>query len=365
MQIKEDLDSVGHALIRVPVVAPAGGLKLRIRRLAGSPDWLGPLGWQSDAADLAPVDIVQASTNTMLRLGPDICDHLLEDTEVEVSVPALNLRETVVWPYVTPRQSDGVNGVHFTPRKATEASVQTTAGGTGTASVDDELERTVHMPPQPPQPWNDGLVADPPFGPDEEPRKIGGWRWVVAVPAVLLIAAVAAAAWVLRPPEPHTPVATVPAPDVSTTAEPAPEQRVEPEPAVAPEPAEAPDTPDALMQAARDCRATGCPADEVFALAQRLEAISAMDNAITVADAAATAGSEAARIWMGQLFDPLTFQSRPGGPSAPDPLTALRYYRSASGASAAIEALCAALADPASLSGVSAETAALSLAACQ
>lgn len=177
--------------------------------------WLGPAGWQPNRTALPARTAQQDGAALTLTLGPDIVNHLEEDTPLRIE--AAGGAWDIYWP-------DTINA-------GPDLAVVGGIGGTGTA-------------PQPQQPT---LAEAPPAGPEPDPEPVEtaaeagatgeaaedaaqdspNSRRPLILAALLLAAALAAAAYFLMQP----------APQDDPEPEPAPAPAPEPQPqAVAPDP---------------------------------------------------------------------------------------------------------------------------------
>jgi len=308
-RIEEDFDAPdgGQAVLTVSGVG-SGAISLAITRLKGEPNHLGPAGWQTSATNLKPDAVRTTGGETELVLGPGVCDHLAEYMEIDLTIPALGVRERLVWPYITPRPEP--------MRRA--AAVER---GTDSAEVEAELapqkQTPVHVPQPDPKPDQDPKPTEKDrTNLDGDPERKPPSKWSTSVPILLILAILA----------------------VVTVA-----MYLQREPEATP-------TTDELMDEAQACLRDDCPAETFLDIGQRLEAIGALDQALRVMSLAADRGVVEAQLWLAARFDPIHFE--PGrGVSAPDPVTAAVYYTAAVGAGAedaavAVERMCEALKDP-------------------
>jgi len=75
--------------------------RFAMRRLEGEPPHLGPLGWQHEPAWLQPKQVDQAGASTVLRVGPEIVDHVAEFIHVELKTADGAVSSIVNWPAIT------------------------------------------------------------------------------------------------------------------------------------------------------------------------------------------------------------------------------------------------------------------------
>lgn len=343
IDIQEDFDQPdgGYAILTLPQSIGDDDGSLRIRRLAGEPDKLGPKGWQPHDAVIKPASLREVGGKTALYFGPELTQHLMEETEVEISVIALGTTQRVVWPYITPSvNADGSRGaVAGAVPKAEAPTIQTDPV---THSGQDE---------PPIGPGGDTTIIDPPFGdPPKEDDKGFNWLWLIPIVAVS-----AFIVFYFLPLEPETIAETEEDTPTSEVAETTDDIEVPETTEIgettqeAVEPA-AVDTRESLMAEAVACRNEGCEGDAYFDIANRLDAIGVTDL-FAIMGLAADNGSVPAMEWLARSFDPLHFQENEGL-SNPDLGSAFLYYAQAEDAgsdqaSPAKVALCAALAAPA------------------
>ena len=124
LQVEPDpAHPAGHALIRVAgAAAVAGAPGFRVQRDAGwGDDKLGPGGWQSSDALLAPDRAEASGPDLLLHVGWDVCRHL-EAGVYEISVPGAGLAQVgVYWPDIVPLHSGGGQPVGRRPARGSEA----------------------------------------------------------------------------------------------------------------------------------------------------------------------------------------------------------------------------------------------------
>ena len=329
IDIQEDYDQVdgGYAILTLPGQIGDDG-RFQIKRLNGEPDKLGPKGWQPHDAVLAPLSVRQAGGKSVLYLGPDLTQHLMEETEIEISVLALNKTERVVWPYITPSvhadaSRGAMGGITQTPQTVTTSSPQPTP-----------VPEEIHDPPvDEPNGSIENSEPDPIVDNDAGSSGRSGWLWVIPIAAVL--AGVAYFGFLHDPQEdvvviePDAPVAVADTPETPS------------------------DTREGLLAEAAACRTDGCDGAAYFDIATRLQDIGVVD-VFAVMGLAAENGSLRANEWLAKAFDPLHFEANEGL-DQPDLISAFKHYEEAVAAGstdgqAAKAALCAALENPATAS---------------
>lgn len=348
IEIREDYDRVsgGFAVMRLPQPLGDADPALSIVRLAGDPDKLGPGGWQAKSGIVQPREVTDGPNSSDLLLGPEICSHLIEDMEIEIAVPALGLKERVVWPFVAP-SVHGDGGLGSMPGAAAgpsaakplipQAAVQQTGHAPEADQPDDADTADVT-----PAPATQDAAAEPPAASGPSRTML----WVFLAAGLLLAGAVLI----------YFMFFTDPTEDTDNGADPVSTIEIEAEPIVAPDsdaqsqPVPEADTTDSLMDAARACQASECDATEFLDIGNRLVAINDQDNAFRVMDIAAREGSGQAALWLARAYDPMTFVAYAGLETA-DPGVAFNYYAQAlasgeAAAAVAIESLCEALAAP-------------------
>lgn len=295
----------GHALIRVPGAAAAAGAPgFRVQRDAGwGDDKLGPGGWQSSDALLAPDRAEAHGPDLLLHVGWGVCRHL-EAGVYEISVPGAGLAQVgAYWPDIVPLHAGGGQPV-MAPRTAAEAAPPPDPVPPPAPEPPPVVRRTVSVGPA-----SDDAVADPPPGP--APAAPGVSKAVLLAAGVLgLLAGGGAYWWVNRTPTPTdaAPVAPLaPAPVSPSAAAPAPALG-------------ALSVPDVLAQAPNPAAIT--------AEGERRLRGDRRDDGLLLLEAAADRSDPAAAAALARLYDPVQF--RPGGPiPQPDARQAARYYRDA------------------------------------
>ena len=320
LRIEEDFDKIsgGHAILDLGVALGEADAGLHITRLGGDPDKLGPNGWQSQPALLAPGGTRDAGASSQLLLGPEICDFLEEHDEVRIEVPGLSLSETTIWPYVAPSvDKDRRIGGAFTPPLPPEPP-----------KAPIEPPKRPDPKPAPPGPGTNGPTEPtPPISPQPPMPDPKGRPVILGLGLLAAVAAVAVVVFWLRPdegPAPITPVTPV-AEDV---------------------------TPEELMDAARACMDSGCPASDFVDISTQQQALGDIDGAYRTMSIAATKGDGSASLWLGQVHDPGSFDAEAASQmqlDGPDAGRALSFYATAAeqgapDAAGLTETLCAALA---------------------
>lgn len=344
IDIQEDYDQAdgGYAILTLSTSIGDSDGSFRIRRLAGEPDKLGPKGWQPHDAVLQPISLREVGGKSIIYLGPELTQHLMEETEIEISVVALNSTFRVVWPYITPSvNSGGGRGqvVGATPVMPVKPEVKTGATTTEPGGGDKGKNTGAGGGGQ------TGTGGYPlPGGPELE-KKGFNWLWLLPVAAVL-----ATIAYFVFPLQPVTPDETDPPVERAEVAdEVTTEEVVEAPMEEEVTPTEPGDTREGLMAEAAACRTGGCDGDAYFDIANRLTDIG-VNDVFAVMSLAADSGSVPAMEWLAQSYDPLLFEANEGLLS-PDISSAFLYYDQATQAGSqtaetAKAALCAALASP-------------------
>ena len=292
----------GHALIRVPGAAGAAGTPgFRVQRDAGwGDDKLGPGGWQSSDALLAPDRAEASGPDLLLHVGWGVCRHL-EAGVYEISVPGAGLAQTgAYWPDIVP--------LHTAGREPVVAPVAAAAMAQPLDPVPSPAPAPPPVRPVPQQApvglASDTMTADP--LPHPKPAVPGVSKAVLVLAGVLGLLAGGGAYWWVR-----TPAAT----DAVPVAPPAP-------PPAAPAPAslDGMSVPDVLAQAPNPAAITA--EGERRLLGDR------RDDGLLLLEAAADRSDPGAAAALARLYDPVQF--RPGGPiPQPDARQAARYYRDA------------------------------------
>lgn len=84
--------------------------RFRLRRLDGEPSELGLQGWQNGPSDLIASAVRVEAGDLVLEVGPAVVDYLVEDTQVEVELPAAGVTAFAFWPDI--RHSPGRGRPH-------------------------------------------------------------------------------------------------------------------------------------------------------------------------------------------------------------------------------------------------------------
>lgn len=340
IRIEEDYDQIdgGHAVLTLPASLGDGDGRFRIKRLAGEPDKLGVNGWQPHDAVLTPASVAEANGRSVMYLGPDLTQHLMEDTELEISIPALNLTERIVWPYITPSvhadaSRGAMAGITQAPAVLNDPSQGVEPVGTDgpdDTGDDDPIDEVIVDPVDPVDP----IETDP------EPAN-RSLKWLWALPVAAALGGIAYFAFF------HETV-TTPVPDPTVEIIETAQDADAPEPPVV----DPVDTRESLMAQAAECRAAECDGAVYFDIAIRLQGIG-VNDVFAVMSLAADGGSVEALEWLARSYDPLHFEANEGL-AAPDLGSAFLYYSQAveagsNSADAAKSALCSALENPTSI----------------
>lgn len=343
--IEEDFDQAdgGYAILTLPKSIGDSDGSLRIRRLSGEPDKLGPKGWQPHDAVLKPLSVRESAGRVALYFGPELTRHLIEDTELEISVLALGSPERVIWPYITPSaHADRGRGSVVGKAPKTDIDVKFESQDGSPADDTDGPIATTIDPPAPPDVGDDDRDTDEPDKP--------GFNWLWLLPLVAVAAVVSflfLPANTDPPPDPTSPDETHATTEPVVSDEPSTQEA---ERAVTEElsPVEG-DTRESLTAEAESCIEIGCDGDAFMDIATRLGAIGVGDL-FAIMGLAADNGSVEAMEWLARSYDPLHFEPNEGL-SNPDVESAFLYYAQAEEAGSdlampAREALCAAIASP-------------------
>ena len=282
--------TAGHAVLRVP--GAAGALATPGFRIQRDAEWtdatLGPQGWQSSDALLAPERAEAAGPDLVLHIGWDVCRHL-EGGVYTISLPAADLSPTgIYWPDIAP--------LHASPAVIAPPPPPPTASSSPPVAI---------APPPPPPP--------PPVITDQVPPKKPGIGLWLGLGALLLILAGGVAWYVLQQ---RTPT---PSPD----------------PAPAPTPVVVPPPPPPPPEPPRPLDLTALSVPDVIAQAPNVAAITAegqrrlgtdrKDDGLLLLETAADRADPAALAAMARLYDP----AQPPGPVPPNARQAARFYRDA------------------------------------
>lgn len=330
----------GYAVLRAPGTVPQGGVALRIRRPKIEPHELGPAGWQADPADLAVDSAKQEGGQVRLSLGPEICEHIAVDDRVEILIPALNVRETVNWPFIQPLPKGTSGGVQKRRGPPPGADVNRTIQPGAEAAQDPEPEPIppgIDETPTGSQVIDTGLDGSLDTGRDltsedepegehtpEDPPKRTNWALIGGL-SVLLIAAILAALYILGGEDDQIVGPVTPPTPIQPDDPPTDDMADGPQPPAG-------DTIDSLLTEARACVQSGCSGAEFYDIVERLEALDDWESALLVADLAAVNGDGRGHLWIAQRFDPITHAGGPGWPPAPDAGRALTRYQQANNA---------------------------------
>jgi len=288
----------GHALIRVPGAAGAVNAPgFRLQRDAGwGDDKLGPGGWQSSDALLAPDRAESSGADLLLYAGWNVCRHL-EAGVYEVSVPGAGLAQVgVYWPDIVPLHS----GI----------SLPVVAPAVVAAAVPNEAK------PAPPATRIPAETLVRPLAEPLPPRP-GTAKVTITAAGILLLLLVGTGAsyWLNREPS-----QTAPAVPPVAAAVPAPEPTPAPPSPPGPAGLGGLSVPEVLAQAPNPAA--------IAAEGERRLRGDRHDDGLLLLEAAADRSDPAAAAALARLYDPVLF--RPGGPiPQPDPRQAARYYRDA------------------------------------
>lgn len=103
LEIDPDPDRpFGWARLVIRGAVRASDTRFRLRRLDGDPSEMGPHGWQNGPTDLTAVSVRVAGQDLILEVGPEIVNHIVIDTRVEVELPAIGLAASAFWPDIPP-----------------------------------------------------------------------------------------------------------------------------------------------------------------------------------------------------------------------------------------------------------------------
>ncbi|MFN9092330.1 MAG: hypothetical protein ACK5V0_12730 [Alphaproteobacteria bacterium] len=280
--------SLGHARIRIAgLQAPSKG-EFRIIREGYAAANLGRRGWQVQEEKLSPVEIHQEGPDTIVVIGPRLTRHL-EPGPLMFLLPAAGLEANLFWP-------DDIDVFD------------------GELPPEPMLPREPEMVSKAPQNTAVPTPQEPTPPPVEVPSLPASAESSSRVPflvgiGLLLLVAVAGAAWWFSP----APPAQTPAP-IATPAPPAPAER----PWL--ERSDGMNLRD-LVQSAPDVAA-------IHAAALRRQAAGRHDDALVLFEEAGERGHAPALTAVARLYDPIGFVA--GRPfRAPDPRAAARYYREA------------------------------------
>lgn len=350
VQIEEDTSkSGGHAVITIGAAA-ATDLRFSIRRLAGDPDNLGPQGWQNSKALLEPASSSSQGGNAVVVAGPEICDHIEVDTQIEIAFPALGIREMLFWPYIAPSarvQGGATMGGVTQPSAAkpavSEARPEPVAKADETqkapepedaADAADENEpEKIETTPDPQR------IEDKDDGDDKKKgdTEVSRFRALFVLLPLLLIAAGGAAYyfWPVEPTPPPGPSNETPQPPSEDPSKSATKET----------PADTREARDRL----RDMNRENASADAFYEYALKLIQAQKFEDGFLAMDIAGQKGHAKALFQLGQWYDPKTFDTKMGF-SNPNPVSAAEYYRKAEAkglpeAKAALGEICKVLAN--------------------
>lgn len=103
IKVFEDDDAAGgFAFLHLGYMLSHAQARLSIRRLNAEPRHLGLDGWQFEPAWLSPESCHESAGETVLRLGPQIVDHIEELVRVEIGIEGKGVIGQVNWPDITP-----------------------------------------------------------------------------------------------------------------------------------------------------------------------------------------------------------------------------------------------------------------------
>lgn len=330
--VEEDLSSAegGRAIVWLDV--PLGGADpgLVIRRVAGEPENLGRRGWQAGPATLAPESAEDIDGRARIVVGPEICEHLAEDAQIELGVPSVGASGIVFWPYVAPAsRAERGNSLHVERREASAEVRPKTAAAAGPAPVAEQVAPMEQASDAPPS------GAEGPDGAEDiPPPPRSRWPILAAIALVLLLSA--GAAYQFYGPEL---LAMWPADEGDTVASQENPGAGQAGPEAVRETGDASDTgaggegePSVtvaeIREQVRDCPSQGCSMETLMGLGRRLIENSDYDTGFRAVDYAAQRGHAPALRQIGNWYDPLHFEPQTGL-SRPDPEKAAAYYRDA------------------------------------
>lgn len=304
----------GFALLSVPGTESKGPVSLSLVDLFADRH-LGPMGWQSAPVALGPYDTWNAGGALMVRVGPEIVDHIEAFTPLRLTVG--DASSELSWPdavRTSPRRADlGGIGVSSDRQPVSPPSPLTQ-----TVPERPVPEQTVPERPAPPV---EERVPEPAPEPkpelEAEPvetKKPRTSMWAFVLPVLLV--AVAAAAWLMIGPEDKGKPAIV---DVAQ-----PPQPVSPVAAGSP-----PQSQSSRCDLAKLARAAAMTAAEGFAIAAACGAEGDAEQRFKAIDAAANAGVAEAIAMLGRWWDPAEAAAVGSTYSKRDPSQAARYYHAA------------------------------------
>ncbi|MGI3168678.1 hypothetical protein ACRARG_05975 [Pseudooceanicola sp. C21-150M6] len=283
IEIEADRDHPRGGFARVslmPAPAAEGPLAVEVKNSFNG-QFLGEDGWQPTRVAFGPYPLQSDEDGSYLVLGPEIVDQIEEYTQLELIIAGSSA--TTSWP-------DDIAKAPASARRGGIASFS----AQGQEKKEDRLKAPVVAPPPPPPPGQgmddpktggdetaDGSGQEPVEGTDETDETSGKSRKAMfAVGGILLLlAALAAAYFLLFKPEPE------------------PEPTPEPEPVAAVEPA-----PDPCGAEAIEALRGGAFAESRQVLAQCGGAVTP-DMALSIVDAAAEGSDAEALTLYGKLYD--------------------------------------------------------------
>lgn len=175
----------GYALVVLhDIDAAATETDIVLQRTADS-SYLGPDGWQGGRHSFGPYPVEQSAKDVVVRIGPEIVDHVEEYAQVDLNLPALESSGRIEWPpevLPSPNAYRG-GGVH-------SAGLQNPPGTTvsATSPPSTEPEPEPETDPEPSPASGDDISTD---GPQEEKRRRSILPWVagglLAVVVLVLI----------------------------------------------------------------------------------------------------------------------------------------------------------------------------------
>lgn len=314
-------DEPGYATLIIGNSAGISDPHLRIRRDGWTKGILGPQGWQIGDA-LLPAQVVDVSGgNLVLKVGPEVTQHL-ESATYLIAVPEAGIGEQAVfWPEVVPLLATGRRRVLVgkAPSRLAEPEPQRpSARAAGLAQEDPALR--AEQPEAVAQLRQAKPASQPPLL--EPARKPQSRLWLLiagGIVAVLLIGGGLAA--LLHQRMVQTARATAPTPAKAALA------------SAKPPPPEAKSTalaaPPSLGSLSVNQVITQAPnAAAVFAEGERRLQGKRKDQGLLLVEAAADKGSPAAMLALARLYDPVGFNQQ-GPIPQPDMRESAEYFRRA------------------------------------
>ena len=384
IEIEEDYeqDDGGYAILTLSKSIGEADGSIKIKRLVGEPDKLGPNGWQPHEAVLKPCEVRNADSKSQLYFGPELTEYLTDDTELEITILDLDHTECVIWPYVTPSvHADGAQGEigGVAPGPGVDTPVNPggptgeppfggetggqgggeTGGVTGGETGGDPTGGSGRLAGQSSF-FNltggetGGGTGGDPIGLGGDDEKTGfNWLWLIPIAAVLAVIGYFVFPFFTDTSEPDEMVTEETITDEPEVIEETDivqneTEVVEEDETVVTEVDEV-ETREELIGEASQCLEDGCEGEVFFDIATRLGAIGGEDL-FAIMGLAADRGSVPAMEWLAQSYDPFYFEEG-AGLSNPDLYSAFDYYKQAADAGSEVaapaqEALCAALAAP-------------------